>query len=356
MSEATPLSFFRILNPSTFNKEGDKTSDGIGCVGASNRFYYDQRLHRAAYDKANYGFTLTPEQENRSALTVMFEDFAEMTQNLNENGNSYIDSSQMKDYGFFEKEGDNIYRSAEALDSTYQNRRDGFQSGEFTQHDVFMNDLYVQEIEHIANLEREFNKEYPDEKFLVRSYDDVIFGLRYADSNDDTYLAALNYARADFGAIEAAYNVLQEQNGNKKYEPSGELNENEILSYDQFTDASMDLINFDIDGNNDTFTAEEYASYILYADGLDEQGNFDASRIDGLMTKQEAQRINDIFSKLNSKSDSYYEKKEIMAEIKSIHDELVQKSEAKEAENQAKAEEEENNKTFLQKICAFFGI
>ena len=356
MSESTPLSFFRILNPHTYYKEGDKTSDGFGCVGASNRIYYDQRLHRAAYDKANYGYTLTPEQENRSALTVMFEDFAKMTQNLNEDGKSYIADSQMKDYGFFEKEGNNIYRSDEALESTRDNRRNGFQSGEFTQHDIFMNDLYVQEIEHIHQLEYEFNKEHPGEKFLVRSYDDVIFGLRYADANDDVYLAALNYAKADFGAIEAAYDILQKQNGNKKYEPSGELNENEILSYDQFTDASMDLIKYDIDGNNDTFTAEEYATYILYADGLDEHGNFDPSRIDGLMTKDEVKRINKVFEKLNTNPDTYYEKKEIMAELKSIHDELVQKSQAKEKENQAKAEEEEKNKTFLQKLCAFFGL
>ena len=107
---------------------------------------------------------------------------------------------------------------------------------------------------------------------------------------------------------------------------------------------------------DDTFTAEEYATYILYADGLDEHGNFDPSRIDGLMTKEEAQRINKVFEKLNTNPDTYYEKKEIMAELKSIHDELVQKSQAKEMENQAKAEEEEKNKTFLQKLCAFFGL
>lgn len=115
-------------------------------------------------------------------------------------------------------------------------------------------------------------------------------GIKFANSNDDIYQAALNFARADIGAIEEA-NFHASFDAKK----NGKLEKCEIMTY---ADQDNLFLNFmeelDLDGDPKSITAEEYASFMLAADGCfaDKTNGFgrgyDASSIDGLITNEEA--------------------------------------------------------------------
>lgn len=209
---------------------------------------YDTSIWNAASEQAD-------KEDNKTAITVLLEDFAELTNKFNNNGNSCITSADAKKYGFFEKifnECTNVFKSDEARQTIRKN-------GAFTQHDI-----YEQAMRSVGCLE-------------------------YADENDDVVQAALNFAKADISAIEKAYSMAHSSNNQ-----DGILTRDEINSYYQeivpgtvsSSISAMDLGD-DYLGKG-TITPEEYASYVMAVDGLTEDG-FSFDNIDGKILFEEAE-------------------------------------------------------------------
>lgn len=211
---------------------------------------YDTSIWNAADRQAD-------KEENKTAITVLLEDFAELTNKFNDRGNSCITSSDAKKYGFFEKlfnECDNIFKTDEARQTIRKN-------GAFTQHDI-----YEQAMRSTGCLE-------------------------YADENDDVVQAALNFAKADIAAIEKSYNMAYADKGAVG---NGVLSRDEINSYYQeIVPGTVSSSMYEMDLGEDystrsSITAEEYASYVMAVDGLTEDG-FSIDNIDGKILFEEAE-------------------------------------------------------------------
>lgn len=211
---------------------------------------YDTSVWSAANEKSK-------EEDNKTAITVLLEDFAELSNSLNENGASCINRSDTKKYGFFEKlfkECDNVFKT----DAGRQTLRE---NGSFTQRDIY---------------KQEMTKNG---------------GLVYADENDNIKEAALNFAKADINAIESAYYMAYPKANGK----DGTLAENEINSY--FKEIIPDtvytsLYKMNIDGKN-SISAEEYASYLIAVDGMTGNG-FSMESVDGQVSIDEADLVNNM--------------------------------------------------------------
>lgn len=145
--------------------------------------------------------------------------------------------------------------------------------------------------------------ETKDGKDLVKDYkkvfQDDIFGseielnggIKYSKEDEDLIQSAINFAKADIYAIEKPRSRANGGGWDGK------------LAYDDFSslkgyDGSWhkDIEAIDLDGDSKTITAEEYASYLLAADGYlkyDEAGiivkNMD--NIDGIITAEEAENV-----------------------------------------------------------------
>ena len=178
-------------------------------------------------------------EENKTAITVMLEDFAELSHQLDNNGHSCIKYADTKPYGFWEKlKGacDNIFR-------TERGRRTVGKNGPFKQDDIFKQEMMQSG------------------------------GIKYASSDDDIAQAALNFAKADINAIETAYGMAYGTNAN------GALSEGEITSYSSIEDIIPGTVSrlqhqlsFSEEYGAVSITPEEYASYMMAIDSL---GKFD---------------------------------------------------------------------------------
>lgn len=200
-------------------------------------------------------------QENKSALTVTLEDFNEKLNSLNGQDRSNLSKDDTKK-GMFTKIGEFLgFSKSDNIFETEQAQKEVEQREYYYQHDIFEGSV----------------KENG--------------GIEYAKSGDDYYQSALNFAKADIEAIEKAYSMVDsEAPVNKK------LDYQEIKSYsntDDETIANMSEV-LDLDGKTKNITAEEYATYMILADGLleSEQGlAFSFEKVDGLITPEEANKI-----------------------------------------------------------------
>ncbi len=203
--------------------------------------------------------------ENKSAITIALEDFTSTTTGFNGSNSSNIDSDDAKlnlfdkIASFFGFKNDNIFKSEEGQELVSSH-------GKIYQKDIFNNETAKNN------------------------------GIEYAKQGDDLYESALNFAKADIGAIEKAFQMAKgESNKN------GKLDSGEINSYTKFDGNLLDAIKeIDLAGNEKEITAEEYASYIVAVDSL---GNSD-----GKIDSQEAENAKDMkYDKLVALAKEVYE-------------------------------------------------
>ncbi len=190
-------------------------------------------------------------ETNKSALTVALEDFTSLTKSYNSSGRSQVTSKDAKksfSESIFGKKSDNVFKTSAMRSELKENS--------YTQSDIFAEDVAKNG------------------------------GIKYSKDGDDIYKSALNYAKADIGAIEKSYkNSDIDASGGKKLK----LNFAEIKSYSGNADAIKEL---DLDGDPKNISAEEYASYTVVADGLFSIKNgdigFSSTSVDGKITSDEA--------------------------------------------------------------------
>lgn len=192
-------------------------------------------------------------QNNKSGITVALEDFSEKFKNFHGYDNSNITAKDAKK-GFFSRKTDNIFESSEGQEVLKDHGN------------LFQKDIFADEVNKYG-------------------------GIQYGDGNLAD--SALAFAQADIQAIEKAYYKCHDGKAD------GTLTLAEIKSYvnmDNF-DIEQALKNMDIDDDEESITAEEYASYMMAADGLahiqTEYGideiNYNSARRDGLVSADEAQ-------------------------------------------------------------------
>ena len=111
-------------------------------------------------------------------------------------------------------------------------------------------------------------------------------GIKYAKDGDDIAESALNFAKADAYAIGKANQIANGADANDS------IDSYEVRSYKDFTGNLKDTFEeMNIAGSDKSLSPEEYASYLIAVDGLVQNENgaeFDAQKIDGLITPQEA--------------------------------------------------------------------
>lgn len=124
-------------------------------------------------------------------------------------------------------------------------------------------------------------------------------GIEYANQYTDYAKSAKNFAKADIKLIEEA---LGETTGTVV---NGNLDYRDVISISNINDTdearavidSLDINGkkeYGIFGGETSINPEEYASYMLLADGLtktDSGYSFDENKLDGLITSDEAQEI-----------------------------------------------------------------
>lgn len=197
-------------------------------------------------------------EDNKTNLTVALEDFSDKFKSFNGYNSSNISAKDAKVGGFlfFKKEISNIYETSEVQDFLKD-------EGNLFQKDIF-------------------------EQAIAKDG-----GINYANKGAVSldYESALNFAAADIEAIEKSLNKFHD--GGAKVD--GKLNYAEIRSYVNSDDIKGLMEELDLDGDTETITAEEYASYLVATDGLINFGTdnmnkgFAANSPDGLIDNEEAQ-------------------------------------------------------------------
>ena len=212
----------------------------------------DPSIMELAEDKAQ-------DTQDKSAITIALEDFAEATKGFNGSNSSNIVPEDVKTgiFGkigeFFGMENDNIFKSEDGQKLVEDMER------------VYQNDI--------------FNSS-------VAKYG----GVEYAKEGDDLAQSALNFAKADIETIEKAYsmaNIDADKNGKLQ---TGEVNS--YIDFDGYAPECLDGLKFDVDKKS--LSAQEYASYMLAADGLMMVGGsvgHSEGHMDGIITPQEAQLV-----------------------------------------------------------------
>ena len=212
----------------------------------------DPSIMELAEDKAQ-------DTQDKSAITIALEDFAEATNGFNGSNSSNIVPEDVKSgvfdkvLGFFGIKSDNIFKSEDGQELVKNEEK------------IYQSDI--------------FNSS-------VAKYG----GIEYAKQGDDLAQSALNFAKADIEAIEKAYsmaNVDADKNGKLQ---TGEVNS--YIDFDGYAPKCLDGLEF-ADGKK-SLSAQEYASYMLAADGLiaigDGVGHSESS-MDGIITPEEAQLV-----------------------------------------------------------------
>ena len=193
---------------------------------------------------------------NKSGITVALEDFSSTLQDFRGHNSSNI-TAQDTQNGFFDnvksifgKENDNIFKTEEGQDLL--NKKGN----------VFQNDIFASDVAKYG-------------------------GIKYAKNGDDIAGSALNFAKADAYAIGKANQIANGADANDS------IDSYEVRSYKDFTGNLKDTFEeMNITGSDIALSPKEYASYLMAVDGLVQNENgaeFDAQKIDGLITAQEAQ-------------------------------------------------------------------
>lgn len=205
-----------------------------------------------------YANEVAQDKDNKTGITVALEDFADKTTGFHGLNNSCIVEDNTKK-GFFQKvkeffggaKSDNVFEGEAAQNVT----KDG---GKITQ-----GSLYGQEV-------------------LLSG------GVKYAKEGDSYSESALNFAKADIAAIEKAYSMANPDMSDN----NGKLIIGEVGSYtSNMDDLRYSFENIDLDGKKNKITAEEYASYLMVADGtimLNNKPVFSENLIDGVISEENA--------------------------------------------------------------------
>lgn len=198
------------------------------------------------------------QEDNKTNLTVALEDFSDKFKSFHGKNSSNItaDDAKAKSFLFFKKDPSNIYESESAQEYLKENEN------------LFQNDIYKQALKADG-------------------------GIQYSEKSGVSldYEAALNFAKADIGAIETALSKVHD--GGAKTD--GKLNYAEAGSYVNASNIADLFEEIDLDGDVKTISAEEYASYLVAADGLisfganNENQGFAPNSPDGLINSNEAQ-------------------------------------------------------------------
>ncbi len=201
-------------------------------------------------------------EDDKCELTIALEDFSEKFTKFHGQNNSNISADDCKRKGFFAWLENIGWKK-----TTYENMYETPEMQEYMVNDgnIYQKDIFRQ----------------------ARTADD---GIKFANSEADIYQSALNFARADIVAIEEA-NFHASLDAKK----NGKLEKHEIMTY---ADKDKLFYNFmeqlDLDGDPKSITAEEYASFLIAADGCfaDETNGmgrgYDKDSTDGLITNDEA--------------------------------------------------------------------
>lgn len=196
-------------------------------------------------------------KKNKSGITVALEDFTSLFSMFRGMDCSNITSDDAKQ-NIFHKMGfkpGNMYKTDDIQEM--------LQHGAITQKDIFASELEAQG------------------------------GIRYAQDDDDVVKSAQSFAAADIGAIEKPLNRAYHE------KIDGELNARDIDSYKGYylRDWNDDIKAINLDDNDTTISPEEYASYLLCADGIATRDamsgaiTLNKDNIDGVITQEEAEYI-----------------------------------------------------------------
>lgn len=225
-----------------------------GINKADKTFWTEEQKDTSIMDLADKKAQNT---ENKSGITVALEDFAKTTTGFHGSNSSNItpddtDLTFFEKIGqFFGKENNNMFKDKEGQELVTEN-------GKIYQNDIFNSAL--------------------------TKYD----GIQYAKDGDDVYESALNFAKADIGAIEKAY-----QMADIECDKNGKLQLHELHSYmDYDGDAKEALEQMNLTGSKKDITAQEYASYLIAADGMiqtEDGPKFDPNAVDGLISKENSE-------------------------------------------------------------------
>ena len=240
----------------------------------------DARDSKKPYEEDNLNFDIwyaacqkTHDEQNKAPITIMLEDYSKMNMEL-AGKCSGINISEMEDYGFFEKllgkdKENNIFRNSDLQKGVKSNYANGYTGNKtfFTQNDIYQQEMYVSG------------------------------GLRYQRNVDDQIESALNFAKADIAAVEAAYGLVHDSNA------SGTLSPSEVNSYLKSFDPENDMYSFGLRGDyaGVNITPEEYASYIVAIDGLLDEA-------DGLLSFEEIEKAQNMdFNQLQKMAQEIYD-------------------------------------------------
>ncbi len=199
------------------------------------------------------------EQTNKTALTILLEDFDERLALKDSHQGSLTEAEAKKNF-FEKKDSDNIFRSDDVQNYLEENPI------------IHQSDIFEQ-----ASLKNG--------------------GIKYANENDDIYQSALNFALSDINLVETTYEK-EAIDWTSKKETGGknELTAYEIKKYKPeltITQINDMLEKIDIDENPATLSAYEYASYLIAADGSIEFGQSNSgyckSAADGLVSLEDMQ-------------------------------------------------------------------
>lgn len=195
-------------------------------------------------------------EPNKSGITVALEDFSNTFQDFNGHNSSNITINDTKNSFFdnaksiFGQEDDNMFKTQEGQDLL--NKKGS----------IFQNDIFASDIAKYG-------------------------GIKYAKDGDNIAESALNFAKADAYAIGKANQIANGADANDS------IDSYEVRSYKDFTGNLKDTFEeMNIAGSDKSLSPKEYASYLMAVDGLVQSENgaeFDAQKIDGLITAQEAQ-------------------------------------------------------------------
>ncbi len=245
--ETVKMTKTSILNPAIV-RSYKKTSDaytvfrGINEAQKSYSDGSDTSIINLAEQKAS-------QDKNTSGITVALEDFSESFKSFHGEDHSNISAKDAKAGLFGNK--DNIFSSDEGQEIL----EDG---------NVFQSDLFEQE--------RAKNG-----------------GIQYAQDNANLVESALAFAKADIEAIEKSADKAG------RVRADGDLSYKDIITYtdlsgdSEYNDVTKSL---DLDGNGKEISAEEYASYLLAADSI-QQAEGSSTEVsfgqpDGIITSDEA--------------------------------------------------------------------
>lgn len=195
-------------------------------------------------------------ETNKSGITVALEDFSSTLQDFRGHNSSNITAQDTQSSFFdnvkslFGKENDNIFKTEEGQDLL--NKKGN----------VFQNDIFASDVAKYG-------------------------GIKYAKDGDNIAESALNFAKADAYAIGKANQIANGADSNDS------IDSYEVKTYKDFDGNLKETFEeMNITGSDITLSPKEYASYLMAVDGLVQSENgaeFDAQKIDGLITPQEAQ-------------------------------------------------------------------